>query len=538
MRLDAGRMKRLERHKRLTLATILLKTQYARTLDDLSEMFIRLMQQLHQKGQEALAMYRLENQFTMDALITTLHDVVLAYDSEGTLAQRFRAIAKVIGERTQTILEQCDALLNYTDHNYYSFLQDFYKGQRAVLFRLLESLPVRSSTQEQAVAASIQFLQDHRDTRGAMLSTVFIEDGEAKRLNLDWIPQKWWYLVTGQRTKAPYPTAIYRRHFEMCVFSQIMVELKSGDLYVEGSHEYGDYYGQLLDWQTCQKGLKEYGLQVSLPTEPPALIEHTQQWLSHIAQQTDQRFPDNVDVDFHNNRLVIRKAKKKEPKGLVELTALITQRITPVNLLDTLIDTELWLNWTRFFKPKSGHTAKLEKPVARYLASTFCYGCNLGSAQAAQSLEDFDRRQVAYVHQHHIDEAKLQAANTAIINAYNRFSLPKHWGDGTSAAVDGTKWDIYENNLLAEYHIRYGGYGGIAYYHVSDTYIALFSHFIPCGVWEAIHLLDGLLNNQSDIQPDTVHGDTQAQSATVFALAYLLGIKLMPRIRNWKDLSL
>ena len=137
-----------------------------------------------------------------------------------------------------------------------------------------------------------------------------------------------------------------------------------------------------------------------------------------------------------------------------------------------------------------------------------------------------------------MDIDKLQRANEAIINAYNQFSLPKHWGDGKSASVDGTKWDIYEDNLLAEYHIRYGGYGGIAYYHVSDTYIALFSHFIPCGVWEAIHLLDGLLNNKSDIQPDTIHGDTQAQSATVFALAYLLGIRLMPRIRNWKDLKL
>jgi TnpA family transposase len=51
-------------------------------------------------------------------------------------------------------------------------------------------------------------------------------------------------------------------------------------------------------------------------------------------------------------------------------------------------------------------------------------------------------------------------------------------------------------------------------------------------------LLDGLLNNTSDIQPDTIHGDTQAQSATVFALAFLLGIRLMPRIRNWKDLTL
>jgi TnpA family transposase len=50
--------------------------------------------------------------------------------------------------------------------------------------------------------------------------------------------------------------------------------------------------------------------------------------------------------------------------------------------------------------------------------------------------------------------------------------------------------------------------------------------------------LDGLLKNKSDIQPDTIHSDTQGQSATVFGLSFLLGINLMPRIRNWKDLRL
>lgn len=94
--------------------------------------------------------------------------------------------------------------------------------------------------------------------------------------------------------------------------------------------------------------------------------------------------------------------------------------------------------------------------------------------------------------------------------------------------------EIYHNNLRSEYHIRYGGYGGIAYHHVSDTYIALFNHFITCGVWEAVYILDGLLKNTSDIQPDTLHADTQGQSTTVFGLAYLLGIKLQPRIRNWQ----
>jgi TnpA family transposase len=79
--------------------------------------------------------------------------------------------------------------------------------------------------------------------------------------------------------------------------------------------------------------------------------------------------------------------------------------------------------------------------------------------------------------------------------------------------------------------------GGIAYHYVSDTYVALFSRFIPCGVWEAVHLIEGLLANQSDIQPSTVHADTQGQSAPVFTLATLFGFDLMPRIRNFRDLS-
>jgi TnpA family transposase len=84
-------------------------------------------------------------------------------------------------------------------------------------------------------------------------------------------------------------------------------------------------------------------------------------------------------------------------------------------------------------------------------------------------------------------------------------------------------------------HIRYGGYGGIAYHHISDSYIALFTSFISCGVWEAVHILDGLMKNRSKIQPDTLHADTQGQSEPVFGLCRLLGIKLMPRMRGLSD---
>lgn len=78
-------------------------------------------------------------------------------------------------------------------------------------------------------------------------------------------------------------------------------------------------------------------------------------------------------------------------------------------------------------------------------------------------------------------------------------------------------------------------HGGVAYHHIADSYIAIFRHFIPCGVWEAVYLIEGLRQNTSDLQPTMVHADTQGQSTPVFALAHLLGIALLPRIRNGKD---
>nr|WP_244614173.1 transposase [Brucella sp. 10RB9212] len=55
---------------------------------------------------------------------------------------------------------------------------------------------------------------------------------------------------------------------------------------------------------------------------------------------------------------------------------------------------------------------------------------------------------------HHITEVRLNKISEAIIEAYKQFDLPYIWGNGESASVDGTYWDMYTNNLLAEHHIQ------------------------------------------------------------------------------------
>ena len=541
--LDNSRMVVLATAKRHTLIASVLKLQYAHALDDLTEMFVKRMRQLHHSGKDALAQHRIDTQRDTDELVQILRDVVIAYQCDEDVYKRLAAIEQVIGDDPETLLKQCETHLSHEGNNYFSFLPRFYRSHRATLFRLVDALTLKSSGHDTTLADAIQFIKTHQHKRSLWIpitKTVTQDNGEtttAKLVEIKWISPKWWPLVTGQDKRLPPPQKIHRTYFELCVFSYLLWEVQSGDMYVEGSNEYSDYYAQLISWEEYKATVREFGQMVELPTQPSEFVAQLKQWLTQRATQTDESFPSNSKLSYDKEHFIVHRYTRKKPKDLAQLDTLLDQRLKPVHLLDVLADTQAWLNWTRFFKPISGYESKLEHPIARYLLTTFCYGCNVGPSQTARSIESLDRRQFSWVNRRHISEEGLQEAITHIINAYNHFALPKFWGSGKSASVDGTKWDMYEQNLLAEYHIRYGGYGGIGYYHVSDTYIALFSHFIPCGVWEAVYILDGLLNNESDIQPDTIHGDTQAQSATVFGLAHLLGITLMPRIRNWQDLT-
>lgn len=540
--LNAARMLEVESYKRTTLLATLLSVQSARVRDDIAELFIKRMLTIHEKARESLDKYQREHQARTDALIATLRDVVVAYQHEEQ-SERTAAIDAVLRGRTDTLRADCDAHLAHAGRNYYPFLWKHYISHRPTLFRILETLTFHSTSQNTAFIDALQFLVQHRSRTSEWLDVQRLEAvGTGSRwvplLNLDWVPEGWWRLLTDQYLPTPPPKRIRRQMFEVCVFTELFAQLKSGDVALVGSDAYADYRDQLISWTEYHHTVAAYGQMLGFPTDGDAFVAAMQQRLHAQAQATDSSFPDNEALQIEKGEPILAKsAKTPEPPGLRALEAHIAGALPSWSVLDSLRLTNHWLNWTIPFGPVSGHSGKLKDEQRHYLATVFCYGCNLGPTQTARSLTGLDRKQLAWANQRHITEAMLEQASRTVINAYARLPLTQQWGSGKRASADGMKWEMYERNLLAEYHIRYGGYGGIGYYHVSDTYIALFSHFIPCGVWEAVYILDGLLKNDSDLQPDTIHADTQGQNAPVFALAYLLGITLMPRIRNWKHLT-
>ena len=543
--LGAADLSRTVESKRLALMAALLRGQIAQALDDAAEMFVRLMTRMHNQAREALDDYRAQHAAETDAPVALLREAVLACQDQGAEpASRLAAIEGLLLPDADATLAKCEAHAAFAGNNYLPLLARFYGGQRAAFLRFLEHAAPVSTSQDSAVEEAVAFLLVHRGGRRAKLHpfvTVRHADGATARrpLDLSWVGEKWWPLLTGRTTEEPAPAEVDRRHFEMCLFTQVVNELKSGDLCIPGSDEYGDYRDQLVSWDEYRRDVAGYAEQAGVPAEPAALVAALKARLAATASATDQGLPGNEHVAIVDGEPVVKRLRARGgADGGAFFERLLKAHLVPAGVLEAMVDTEHWLNWTRHFGPISGFEAKLDRPRERYVAAVFCYGCGLGPSQAARSLKGLDRRHVAHVNGRHMTEANLDDAITGVIDAYARIGLSQHWGSGESASADGMKWDVHPESLKSSYHIRYGGYGGIGYYLVSDTYIALFSRFLACGAYEGHAILDFIAENRSLLQPTTVHSDTHGQSAAIFGLAYLLGIELMPRIRSWQDLHL
>lgn len=529
--LDAADLKATQRYKRYALMVILFHAQLNKALDDAVNMFVRKLRKLHSGAEEQLRQYYLNHQKRTEKLVTQLHDVLEAFQEGKTDQERGRRIAAAMHDKPEQLLAECEEHMAYVGNNYLPFMLAPYQAQRSLLLNCLSLLDLESTTADQSLINAIRFVLANRQSHKERISIAGTE------IDLKLIPDKWRMMVIGQRSG---PIAdVNRKYFELCVLTEVMQELQSGDLYVAHGDQYSDFRGQLVEWETYRTQIAEYCAMLDLPTESKEFVANLKQWLSETASRIDSGYPENEYIDLTGTEIILRKhTKDVKPATLDHIDKQLTARLPEKNILDILVESESWLDLHKQFGPLSGFEAKIDEPRKRFVTTLFCYGCNLGPTQTARSVKGISRKQVAWLNLHHMTEERLEKLTVTVINAYNKFLLPKYWGTGKSASADGTKWNMYEQNLLSEYHIRYGGYGGIGYYHVSDMYIALFSHFIPCGVYEAIYVLDGLIKNESDIQPDTLHGDTHAQSAPVFGLAYLLGINLMPRIRNLKKLIL
>ena len=527
---DVAELKDCSLPKRYTLMLALIYRMRVRTRDHLAEMFIRRISTIHKRAKEELEQIQARQRQKLEQLAATLDGVVQILVQEPDDQEAGSLIREFLSPdgNLDRLRETCAEVQATGGNNYLPLIWKHFKSHRSLLFRLSHLLQLEPTTQDRSLIQALQLIQDSEN-----LHREWIDE----HVDLSFASERWVKVVRRPASEGP-PTN--RRYLEVCVFSYLASELRSGDMCVLGSESFADYRKQLLPWEECFHRLPAYCEKVGLPGTAKEFVASLKIQLEETAQHLDEKFPScrgDVSINEAGEPVLRRVIARDIPPSAISLQTALMQRMPARHVLDIMANIEHWIQFTRHFGPMSGNEPKLKEPAERYLMTIFAMGCNLGPNQAARHLAgNVTPHMLSYTNRRHLSLEKLDKANRELVELYLQLDLPKLWGDGKAVAADGTQFDFYDDNLLACYHFRYRKMGAVAYRHVANNYIAVFQHFIPPGIWEAIYVIEGLLKVDLSVEPDTVYSDTQGQSATVFAFTHLLGINLMPRIRNWRDL--
>lgn len=533
---DLHDMKEMRPFKRYALVTIYIYMKTAAAIDDLSQVFITWIKNIESHAKGKLEEYRLEQSDKTDEFVLLLYQTLLELKRNGNSDEKIQAIEKNLGGKADEIIEECREYLGLTSESHIAWMLKPYNNKRYIIFELLENISVLSSSNDKSLETALTFVMHHRNSHKEWIN---LDNDKSIQPDLSLLTDGWFKVVTGvKREKNQVIEKINRHYYELAVGTVLMGDLSCGDAYVDGAFIFDDPNKQFITWEQFHKELDTYCDLSKQPKEAAKFVELKKEKLQQTTKKVDENYQKNQYLVIENKLPILKKLpKKKDHPELEKIRQLIVGEMPIKSIVEVIIDVEHWLKLSVYFKPLSGYDHKISDYSSRFVVTTFSYGCNVGPTQTERSIVKYTRKQVAWLFNHHVNEQKLLKTIKMVVKNYNTFDLPKHWGPGDSLSVDGTFCDMYTQNLLAAHHIRYGRYGGVGYYHVSDQYIAEFSNFISCGAHESIFLLDGAVEIDSDMKTKKVHGDSWAQSEVLFGIAALLAILLMPRIKQFKHLN-
>lgn len=95
------------------------------------------------------------------------------------------------------------------------------------------------------------------------------------------------------------------------------------------------------------------------------------------------------------------------------------------------------------------------------------------------------------------------------------------------------------SSLHADFNPHYGsGKGATIYRFTSDKFSSYYTKIINTNSRDATHVLDGLLNNNTDLDIQEHYTDTAGYTDQIFALTHILEFRFAPRIRDISDIKL
>jgi len=150
------------------------------------------------------------------------------------------------------------------------------------------------------------------------------------------------------------------------------------------------------------------------------------------------------------------------------------------------------------------------------------------------------RDRLGWVQQHYLRAETLGQANALLVAAQAAIPLAQVWGGGEVASADGLRFVVPVRTLNAGPNPTYFGTSkGVTYLnYTSDQFSGFAAVVIPGTIKDSLYVLDGLLEQQTILEPTELMTDTGSYSDLIFGLFRLLGYQFSPQLKNRGDTRL
>jgi TnpA family transposase len=400
---------------------------------------------------------------------------------------------------------------------------------RAMLIRLLDTLEFHSNNDtHRPVLDALAIVKQYA---GSRLHTYPAEI----EVPLEGIVRGPWQETVTERDAQGAPR-INRLAYEMCVLLAIRERIRSKELWVPGADRYRNPDEDLPPDFARERDT--YYTALNLSRDANTFVGQLKQEMEEGLTRLNESMESNEHV-----RLLKKEGGwislsplpvQAEPTNLAALKVRMLERWPLTSLLDVFKEADLRIRFTDVFRSATAWE-NLDREVIqeRLLLTLYGLGSNAGIKRMSAGQVRSNYKDLLYVRRRYITKDQLRAAIREVVNAIFRERQVHIWGEGTTAcASDSKKFGAWDQNLMTEWHARYGGRGVMIYWHVDRKSTCIYSQLKRCSSSEAAAMIEGVLRHATTMSVEQQYVDSHGQSEVAFAFCRLLGFDLLPRLKN------
>ncbi len=352
-----------------------------------------------------------------------------------------------------------------------------------------------------------------------------------KRVPTSFLRPRW------RKVVFPAGVGVDRRAYEVAVIVHLRERLASCSVWVDGSRAFRTLDDYLLPQAAfaAMRAEDRLGLAVApvfrdWHADRRALLTRRMGEVERAAAAGKL-----VDVVITGGELTISPLRRSVPDEAEELKARLYALLPRVRIIDLLIEVAGWSGFAdRFTHARSGDTATDQSAL---MGTILADATNLGLGRMAESSRGLTLAWLRWTAEWHVRDETYLSALAAIVDAHIAHPLGAVWGQGDISSSDGQFFRAGgRGEARADHNARYGSEAGVLFYtHISGRFAPFHTNVIAANAGEAPHVIDGLLNHESELVIREHATDTAGAVDHVFGLCHLLGFRFAPRIRDLNE---